>query len=78
MGLTVVRYWSMTESMLRPRFLTSRRIRRHRRTSASASTKMRMFISSQSVLLTKIMMPSTTMTRRGSMCRTSSARLWMV
>ena len=26
----------------------------------------------------KIMMPSTTMTRRGSMCRTSSARLWMV
>lgn len=24
----MVRYWSMTESMLRPRFLTSRRIRR--------------------------------------------------
>src|SRR5438477_9538320 len=38
MHCTVVRYWSTTSSSERPRFLTSRRMRRMRRMSASAST----------------------------------------
>ena len=35
MGLTVVRYCSITESIVRPRFLTSRRILRQSRNAAS-------------------------------------------
>ena len=38
-GLTVVKYWVMTLSKLRPRSLTSRRMRRRIRSSASVSTK---------------------------------------
>ena len=38
MGLTVVRYWWMTLSSERPRSLTSRRMRRRMRSSASVST----------------------------------------
>ena len=38
-GLTVVRYWSITLSKLRPRSFTSRRMRRRMRSSASVSTK---------------------------------------
>ena len=78
MGLTVARYWEITDSMVRPRFCTSRLMRRHSRTSASASTKMRMSICSHRALFSKIKMPSTTMTRVGSTSSTSRLRLWTV
>ena len=64
--MTVARYCSITESIVRPRSAMSRCSRRMNRVSSSVSTKTLMSISARSAASVKIRMPSTMIARRGA------------
>ena len=66
MGRTVVRYWWVTDSGVRPRSVISRLRRRVRRMSASASTNILRLKRLQSWVFSNKIMPSTMMMGCGS------------